>query len=99
MGFRAVKRLRYRVIPRPTPRIAAQNAFQCQPTTLEGAVLLNSLHRVLRTSGCVAAGGRGEGGDAVAVEPNQAQHQFGNAFGNQLPPPVHTVAQSFPNSL
>ena len=99
MGFRAVKRLRYRVVPRSTPGVAAEYATESQPSAFEGSVLLDGFHRVLRAGGGVAAGGRGEGGNAVAVEPNQAQHHFGNAFGNQLPPAVHTVAQPFPKGL
>ena len=77
--------LRNRVISAPTPRVAAEDAFQGQPTPFERAIFLDGFYRVLRTCGRIATGGRGEGGDAVAIKPDKAEHNACQYLAEHLP--------------
>src|SRR5574344_2739902 len=46
--------LRYRIITTSAPRIARNNAFDCQPRTFEGAIFFQCFYSIYRTSGNIA---------------------------------------------
>lgn len=65
--------LRNRIIARTAKGMTAQNAFQRQPAPLEGAIFEYGLLGILRAGGGIAAGRRGEWGDAVLIELDEHQ--------------------------
>lgn len=50
------------------PRMTPQNATYGQIEPLEGAMFLQGFDSIGRTSGLIAAGGRGQGGDKLPIE-------------------------------
>src|SRR5690606_37699062 len=45
------------VVAMPPPRMAASNALECQPATIERAIPTYRFHGILRTRGCVPTRG------------------------------------------
>ena len=68
--------LRHRVIGASFGEgMTAADAFECQPASLECAVLLNRLKGVLRAGRRIAAAGRFERREILPVEPHERQKQ------------------------
>ena len=55
--------------------MAAADAFECKPASLECAVLLNRLKGVLRAGRRIAAAGRFERREILPVEPHEREKQ------------------------
>ena len=79
--------------------MAAENSSQGKPTAFERSVFLDGFDCVLRAGGCETAGGRFEGRDAIAVKPNERQHDFGEQAGDKLVERVGSLAQGFPDEV
>lgn len=69
--------LRHGIMAGAAERVAAGDAFQCQPAAFKGTVCLHCFHGILRTSRREAAARRNERADGILVKPNQQKHQFG----------------------
>src|SRR2546427_1253182 len=67
-------------------RITGDHSTRGKPTAPQNAVLLDRLHRVLRTRGCVPAGGRQERADARLVEAQRGQHHGLHRDDWRVPP-------------
>ncbi len=67
---------RHGIIPVPAPRVAAQNAFQCQPTAFQCAVFPQRLYGILRAGGRVAARRGRERRNAILVKLYQPYQQI-----------------------
>lgn len=62
------------VVPAPTPRMAAADAFDGEPAAFEYAMLFDSFNGILRASGHVPATGRKQRRNAVTIKIHGQQH-------------------------
>lgn len=63
--------LRYRIITAPSPRVAPQYPFECQPESLDWSVFPESLKRILGTGWSEPAASGLDGRDADLIELDQ----------------------------
>ena len=70
-----VSSLRYWVVTRAAPRIAAQDAPDGQCQTFDGTMLDERLPGIFRACGCESARGWGVGRDAYLIEADGQQHE------------------------
>ena len=61
-----------------------------------GTVFFDGFDSVLRTGGGIAAGGWFEGGDAVAVEPDECQHDSCEQCGHKAVEGIGAPAKGVP---
>ncbi len=96
------------VEPRPTPRTAAHQPLQRQPTAAHRPEARNRLQGVCRTGGLVPAGGRQDRGDQQLVAPDHSPRQCIrqlhlastlSALENPSPPSVSRYARTRRNAV
>lgn len=68
--------LRYRIISRTAPRMAAKYSFGAEPYTFNNPVDLNRLYHILRTSRAVTAASGAKRRYKILVESNRQNQQL-----------------------
>lgn len=84
-GFGFLIFLRHWIIAAAAPRIAGDDAFEGEPSALEGAVFPDGLEAVVRAGGRVAAGSSDEGRQGHLIELDQPDHHRSQRFAEQRP--------------
>ena len=77
--------LRHGVVAAASPGVAAQDAAQGEPRTLQHSMLGDGFHGILRASGGEAAGGREMRGDRSLVESYEEYEDAFHSQGSVLP--------------
>ena len=85
--------LRYGIVTAAAPRMTPAQTFECQPSTLQRAILLQRLDSILRTCRSKPARWRKYRRDKTLIEPHQNQQRKCSDFLTKIGTPV---PESFP---